>query len=240
MNAPSKMPSRSANRAEMLVCPVSGLRALSPRFWSATTRPDQSHRHWDDQLAGHVSASLRTSTLASWGHEGINLIGKVVGAVRGSLVRRLAVVVTACLLLALAGCERYALDREMQELCKKDGGIKVYETVTLPPEMFDQNGDPFPGWLARHESLRLGADYRLVQETVYLKQGDPLRGEGRLVRSRVSVVRSADNKTLAEGILYGRSGGDFIVVDHFSSSSCPQRLGLPRSVIHGVFIKGGN
>ena len=34
----------------------------------------------------------------------------------------------------------------MEELCKADGGVKIYETVTLPPEMFDQWGGPFPGW----------------------------------------------------------------------------------------------
>jgi len=37
-------------------------------------------RRWDDQLAAYVSASFRTSTLASYGHEGVNLVGKLVGA----------------------------------------------------------------------------------------------------------------------------------------------------------------
>nr|WP_242499802.1 type I secretion system permease/ATPase [Methylibium sp. Pch-M] len=37
-------------------------------------------RRWDDQLAAYVSASFKTSTLASYGHEGIGLIGKLVGA----------------------------------------------------------------------------------------------------------------------------------------------------------------
>jgi ATP-binding cassette, subfamily B, bacterial HlyB/CyaB len=37
-------------------------------------------KRWDEQLAAYVSASFKTSTLASYGHEGINLIGKVVSA----------------------------------------------------------------------------------------------------------------------------------------------------------------
>ena len=37
-------------------------------------------KRWDDQLAGYVSASFKTQTLATYGHEGINLIGKLVSA----------------------------------------------------------------------------------------------------------------------------------------------------------------
>jgi subfamily B ATP-binding cassette protein HlyB/CyaB len=38
-------------------------------------------KRWDNQLAAYVSASFRTQTLASYGHEGVNLIGKVASAV---------------------------------------------------------------------------------------------------------------------------------------------------------------
>jgi subfamily B ATP-binding cassette protein HlyB/CyaB len=37
-------------------------------------------RRWDNQLAAYVSASFRTQNLASWAHEGVNLIGKLVNA----------------------------------------------------------------------------------------------------------------------------------------------------------------
>ena len=59
----------------------------------------------------------------------------------------------------ISGCEKFELDRQMEELCKKDGGVRVYETVKLPPELFDQNGDPFPGWRGRPDSERLGIGY---------------------------------------------------------------------------------
>lgn len=151
--------------------------------------------------------------------------------------RTIAAALLASLIGAgLVGCERYSLDRQMEELCAKDGGVKVYETVTLPAEMFDQNGDPFPGWRSRPESQRLGDDYRLVEETAYLKQGDPLKGEGRLTRYQSRVIRKADGKVLGEGVMYGRSGGDFIIVDHFSSKAC----GESRGVIRSVFRKGSN
>ncbi|KWT65080.1 MULTISPECIES: type I secretion system permease/ATPase [unclassified Variovorax] len=37
-------------------------------------------RRWDDQLAAYVSSGFRTQNLASWAHEGVNLIGKLVNA----------------------------------------------------------------------------------------------------------------------------------------------------------------
>ncbi len=72
-----------------------------------------------------------------------------------SSLTRLVVVVTFAA-LALSGCEKFALDRQMEELCKKDGGVKIYETVTLPASMFDRLGDPFPGWPSRPERGAVG------------------------------------------------------------------------------------
>lgn len=141
--------------------------------------------------------------------------------------------------LALAGCEKFALDRQMEELCKKDGGVKVYETVTLPPEMFDQWGDPFPGWRGRKPEDRLGSDYRYVVARTYLKSGDPLKGEGRLTRYSVTIQRNADGKLLGEAISYGRSGGDLIAYAHPTSKSCPAEQS-ESDLIRTVFLKGGN
>lgn len=155
-------------------------------------------------------------------------------------MRALILVLMASAIGAVAGCEKYELDRQMEELCKKDAGIKVYETVTLPPEMFDQGGNPFPGWATRPPEQRLGPDYRLTWVVTDLKQGEPLRGEGRLSRSRREIVRLSDGKLLGESTSYGRSGGDFIVIGHFSSKTCPPGLGGSAPLIHAVFIKGGN
>jgi len=66
---------RGAENQAMLVETVTGIQtvkasALEPSFG----------RRWDNQLAAYVSASFRTQNLASWAHEGINLIGKLVNA----------------------------------------------------------------------------------------------------------------------------------------------------------------
>jgi len=52
----------------------------------------------------------------------------------------------ASLLLALellTGCTSYAkmkMDAEVDRLCAIDGGLKIYETVSLPPEKFNKYG----------------------------------------------------------------------------------------------------
>ena len=66
---------RGAENQSMLVETVAGIQtvkasALEPSFG----------RRWDSQLAAYVSASLKTQNLASWAHEGIGLIGKLVNA----------------------------------------------------------------------------------------------------------------------------------------------------------------
>lgn len=66
---------RGAENQALLVETVTGIQtvkasALEPGF----------ARHWDNQLAAYVSASFKTGNIASWGHEGINLIGKLVNA----------------------------------------------------------------------------------------------------------------------------------------------------------------
>ena len=145
--------------------------------------------------------------------------------------------------LVLTGCEKFTLDRQMEELCKKDGGVKVYETVTLPASMFDQWGDPFPGWRAKvlqgKPEERLGAEYRYVVETVYLKQGDPIKGEGRLDRTSERIYRRADGKLIGEAISYGRSGGDFIAYAHPTSKSCPVYQSANEKLIRSVFLRKG-
>ncbi|MBN8504518.1 MAG: type I secretion system permease/ATPase [Burkholderiales bacterium] len=66
---------RGAENQSLLVETVTGIQTVK-----ASALEPQMARRWDQQLAAYVTASFRTSTLASYGHEGINLIGKVVNA----------------------------------------------------------------------------------------------------------------------------------------------------------------
>ena len=64
---------RGAENQAFLVETVSGIDTLK----SMAVEP-QMQRRWDKQLAGYVSASFKTATLATLAHEGANLIGKLV------------------------------------------------------------------------------------------------------------------------------------------------------------------
>lgn len=142
-------------------------------------------------------------------------------------------------LMLLGGCEKLWLDKQMKELCAKDGGVKVYETVTLPPEMFDQHGDPFPGWRARKEEERFGSAYRYANTYHVINPGEPSKGEGRLLKVETTITRVEDGKLLGVSMVYGRSGGDFMLwMGHPSHASCPQGL-TERDLIRSVFVKGG-
>jgi hypothetical protein len=141
----------------------------------------------------------------------------------------------------LSGCEKYRLDQQMEELCKKDGGVKVYETVTLPPEMFDRFGNPFPGWPNRAEIDRLGPDYRYVVERIYLKRGDPIQlfSKGELIQRVERIFRVSDGKLMGQWILYNRIGGETILLGHPSGKICPDYKNANETLIRSVFLKKG-
>ena len=66
---------RGAENQALLVETITGIQTVK----ASALEPVLAKR-WDEQLAAYVSASFRTSLLASYGHEGINLIGKIVSA----------------------------------------------------------------------------------------------------------------------------------------------------------------
>ena len=66
---------RGAENQALLVETVTGIQTVK-----ASALEPQLARRWDEQLAAYVSASFKAGTLASYGHEGINLVGKLVGA----------------------------------------------------------------------------------------------------------------------------------------------------------------
>jgi subfamily B ATP-binding cassette protein HlyB/CyaB len=66
---------RGAESQALLVETVTGIQTIK-----AGALEPQLARKWDNQLAALVSTSFRTSTLAGFAHEGVALIGKLVGA----------------------------------------------------------------------------------------------------------------------------------------------------------------
>jgi hypothetical protein len=145
----------------------------------------------------------------------------------------------ALLALANGGCERWRLDQQMELLCKKDGGIKVYETVTLPASEFGPGGEPLfrhrvPG-MAREDIL--GPVYRYgSSREILVGSAQPEQGSGQLLRLHWTIHRRSDNKLLGEQTEYRRSGGDLFTFGFQpSNASCPR---VKRDVEQLVFIKG--
>ncbi len=110
--------------------------------------------------------------------------------------------------------EKDRLDREVKRLCAIDGGIKIYETVKLPAERFDQYGQiRVPAkWLAELED-----EYYYEAATNYLIKGNP-----ELLQLRTWMYRKSDNRLLGESTVYMRRGGGIPGPWHMPAFICPQ------------------
>ena len=144
---------------------------------------------------------------------------------------RLIYLVVPLMFGSLTGCEKYALDRQMEELCKKDGGLEVYETVTLPRSAFDPTGYLIrqrltdPSKPLTSVSIIAGGVYSISSVRVDIAGGEPTFGlvkQGRLSRHEFVAQRISDKKVLGTQVSYGRIGGE-ISLGHPSSNSCPLR-----------------
>ena len=114
-------------------------------------------------------------------------------------------------------------DAQVQELCDKDGGIKVYETVKLPANRFDHYGNIMFGtrWgPPTKEFAKEGDDFYYTWETTWII---PETSASALTmwRNHQRLFRVADQKLIGEAISYSRRGGDPIGPWHPSSFGCP-------------------
>lgn len=129
----------------------------------------------------------------------------------------------------LWGCEKARLDDQVRELCAKDGGVKVYETVKLPPEKFDKFGVVT---IPMKKDAKAGDEYYYEWDIQYYKEGNP-----EMWRSEHRIVRAIDKKVLGISVRYARRGGDMPGPWHESSFGCPQ-IGNQPQLEQSVFIKG--
>jgi hypothetical protein len=147
-------------------------------------------------------------------------------------IRMLAALFVA---LGLFACTRQELDQKLEELCRKDAGVKVYETVVLGHAEYAEL-KTYAGSKSREEYY--GPDYRYVtrKENLIGTDNDATSGKGRLMRWSAAIYRRADGKLLGESVEYFRTGGDGLAGgSHPSSARCnPQVPGLGRS----VFVEG--
>lgn len=133
-------------------------------------------------------------------------------------------------LLWIAAGEKWWLDYQVRELCTKDGGIKVYETVKLPAEKFNQWGQPNFYRQTQGENA-LGPEFIFNEKTIYYRHGNP-----EMWRTHYKLIRRSDEKLLGESVSYSRRGGDIPGPWHDSSFGCPDNSG-DVTLLMSIFIQ---
>ena len=112
---------------------------------------------------------------------------------------------------------KWQADKLVDELCAKDGGIRVYETVKLLPERFNEFGEIL---------VPLKKDAKSTDEFFFTSETQWIIPEGAQVRDldlrryNDRLFRARDGKLLAEGIGYSRRGGDAAGPWHPSHHEC--------------------
>lgn len=137
--------------------------------------------------------------------------------------------------------EKARLDREVDRLCAIDGGIRVYKTVTLPPDMFNDRGEVIFYQPDQKIEESLGPKYIFKWDVHYYKKGDPAANgpqETVMKRTHIKIIRKADIKLLGEFVLYSRGGGDLPGPWVPSSYQCPSVIEANSTIlIKKIFIK---
>ncbi len=128
------------------------------------------------------------------------------------------------------------LDAKVKRLCAIDGGVKVYETVKLPADKFNQWGQ-INFYKPTQGENALGPDYVFKRDMHWYVKGDPYTHEATMLRASYKIVRRFDGKILAETVIYGRGGGDLPGPWYPSSFSCPEiNVAGPNALLRAVFI----
>lgn len=146
-------------------------------------------------------------------------------------------VVSALVLLAwfgasfwYSGGRNFYYDWKVRQLCAVDGGVKVYETAPLKPEMLDWAGRIH---IPDKKNIQPTDEYYYDSEFFYYHKDNP-----QVERSLTRIVRRSDGKTLGEYIRYGRGGGDLLGPWHGSSFLCPSPTDGGVRFESAIFTKG--
>lgn len=142
-----------------------------------------------------------------------------------------------CLLaIPLTGCispSQILMDHRLAELCAKDGGVTLYETIKLPRPLFDRYGF-INFYVPTEERNSLGPLYVYDKKRTILVKGTP-DGPPTLTRVEINITRKSDNRLLAHGVSYTRLGGDLFTAGVGTSKKCPIDA-IDRVLLKKLFI----
>ncbi len=141
--------------------------------------------------------------------------------------------------LLLSACSsgpifKTAADEEVRRLCAIDGGINVYQKVSLPIERFDKNG-----FINIPDVARAAPDAEYYRESdIYYYYQSGQAGMDAMWKTTTRIVRRSDKKIMGVSISYTRRGGDAPGPWHPSSYMCPAYSTGQPQLETSVFIKG--
>jgi hypothetical protein len=104
--------------------------------------------------------------------------------------------------------------------------VRVYETVALPPDKFNQWGQ-INFYKPTQGENALGPEYIYKWDFHYYKKGEPaVNGaqETSMRRDHIQITKKSDMKLLGEVVMYHRAGGDLPGPWMPSSYHCPDVL----------------
>lgn len=115
------------------------------------------------------------------------------------------------LVSSLAACVSYSparyahWDAKVRELCKKDGGVTVYERVKLTPREYQMLGGVGGSVSVPLRGAKPGLPYVAESKTTWLNEANPV-----VSRRETEIVRTRDGKVLSRVVHYSRHGQDFV------------------------------
>ena len=151
----------------------------------------------------------------------------------------LRVFVAASLIAMLAGCMGYVPGRQsywdsrVKGFCELDGGVTVYETVTLTREEHRRVSDI----LALRLTKRNDADSDKKPYVIEVVSTKINASNPEVARAETLIRRRSDGKVLGQAVQYWRRGGDIPTgITEASSFICPEQINLGNEVFK---IEGG-
>ena len=119
----------------------------------------------------------------------------------------MATLVTVGLIsLLLASCgsvQRAYWDAKVEEMCRKDAGVTVYERVTITPDDYKRLGG-VRGTIAVPPRPVAKVDALYVADTTTTE----INENPTVLRFETQIVRTSDGRVLSRQIDYGRVGGE--------------------------------
>jgi len=150
-------------------------------------------------------------------------------SVSSSVIKSFSFLSVAVFLCACATPSQVYWDNKVKEMCEKDGGVTVYETVGLTKE--------------ERKLLRIRDMSHATPQDIYYSEFNSKTiesGNPAVYKTTLSIYRNNDKKLLGTEISYGRQGGDIPSgISHQSSYSCDQVSGF-NNITDRIFITKGD